>query len=715
MKLRWLAAFAAIALCCVPRASAQGQQITAGPFPNGGLLYVCPVPSGGTPCPAPSSIFSNSGMTTALANPITIAAQTTVTFYAASGQYTLQMPASGYQQVVGGGGGGGGGGVGAGAAPQPRFYLAPQCPVANTSQCFFTSANTQQVVDCAWTAATPSTVTCASSHFAAGDVGKQVMGWSTCQADQLSANVPVNAITTTGAPTITSFISATSVQISTAANAQAAQSGCFIWGTPDDANATLVEAAYDASTFCPGLDFIAANYWFNNFHFNSQPTECANAGVIAGLQFGNVYYPAGFEWKGQGTGNTVVYLGANFPTGAVAGACANGVAGSGGVMPSNNCFALPPLGHMRDLRIDGGGNYAAATITAATNLLASIISSIDNVTIVNWGNTNTNTVCMALGYQDQLYQMNVSACGLAYNVLANQGAVSGFKVYSENSIGASGNLTSGLLVSGPPGTSGAVLGYSFVCTYCGFYTILTNASGLNLVSNIGGSMLLRNTQIGPFFGAGSTSAGYTCNTTSGCLLVLKDSFVKMTGVTGNIGLRDNVAGTMILQNTTVTPGATGPWYSGVSGSKFYSEGGNTLTGSTTVNAGGLFMTHPTDNLSGVTSGITPTCAATTGGTACSILAGGTNEKGTMRITASAVATGTVTLTFVGTFTGPTATSPRCETNYVNSGGTGAWSLTTTTPIVMTTRSSTVPVFNWNQTGALTGGSTYDIDYACQPM
>ena len=608
---------------------------------------------------------------------------------------------------------GGGGGVGNGAAPQPRFYLAPQCPVADSGQCFFTPANTQQVVDCGWTAATPSTVTCASSHFTAGDVGKQVMGWGNCLADQTAAFMGVNAIATTGSPTITSFISATSVQISTAANAQAAQTGCFIWGTPDDANAVLVEAAYDVATFCPGLDLIAANYWFNNFHFNSQPTACSNAGVIAGLQFGNVFYPAGFELKGQGTGNTVLYLGTNFPTGAVAGACANTNAGSGGVMPSDICFAVPPLGHWRDFRIDGGDNAAAGTITAQTDLVGAIISSLDNVTISNWGNTNNVTACMALGYQDQLYQTNVTACGLGYRVLANQGAVSGFKVYSENSIGSASNASSGLQVEGPPGTSGAVLGYSFVCTYCGFYTNLPSGGGVTLVTSFNGSIVLRNTQLGPILSGSATSAGYTCRATPGCLLILKDSQVKTSLVTTNIGLRDSVAGTMILQNVTVTPGATGPWYTGVSGSKFYSEGGNTLTGSTTVNAGGLFMTNPTDNLSGVTSGITPTCAATTGGTACSVLAGSTNEKGTIRITASAVATGTVTLTFVGTFTGPTGTTPRGEFSYVNAGGTGAWSLTTTTPIVLTTRSSTAPVINWNQTGNLTAGNTYDIDYAFQ--
>lgn len=146
--------------------------------------------------------------------------------------------------------------------------------------------------------------------------------------------------------------------------------------------------------------------------------------------------------------------------------------------------------------------------------------------------------------------------------------------------------------------------------------------------------------------------------------------------------------------------------------KFHDQGGNTFVNNVSNGAGSAWFTDtPGSTFGGTQAGIAPTCAATTGGTACSLVAGSTNEKGTVRITASAVATGTVTLTYAGTFAGATNTTPSCHFDYANT-GTGAWSLTATTPIVLTTRSTTAPVINWNQTGALTAASTYDIDYTC---
>jgi len=175
--------------------------------------------------------------------------------------------------------------------------------------------------------------------------------------------------------------------------------------------------------------------------------------------------------------------------------------------------------------------------------------------------------------------------------------------------------------------------------------------------------------------------------------------------------------TLSLSNTVVSNGnASGVSISAASGSKIYANAStitatnaaSTITG---IGGTGAYFDLGGNTLSSGITAITPTCAATTGGTACSVLAGSTNEKGTVRITASAVATGTVTITFAGTFAGATGTTPAgCGFNYANAGGTGSWSLTTTTPIVLTTRSTTAPVINWNQTAALSAGSTYDIDY-----
>lgn len=530
------------------------------------------------------------------------------------------------------------------------------------------------------------------------------------------------AISSAGAPVITSFISATSVQITTAANVQAAQTGCFIWGTPDDANAVLVEAAYDVALQCPKLMLSAAGYWFNNFHFNSQPTACGNLGAINNTQFGNLFYPVGFELEGRGVGNTAIWLGTNFPTGAVGGACTNGTVGVA-AMPATQCFAIPQFGHWRDLRIDGGGNGAAATINNgaadSADLIGAIIASIDNVTVANWGNTNQFTTCFTLGYQVQLYQVNNSACGLGFRVLTGQGVVSGFKVYNENSLGNQ-NFISGVDIQGPPGSSGATLGYSFVCTYCGFYTILPNATGVNIVANEAGSVLLRNTQIGPMFSNATQSFGYRCRTTPGGLLILEDSQIKINHITTDSAIVDNVACTTVIRDSTLTSGATGSAYTGVSGSKFLSEGGNTLTGPVTVNAAADLLLKDSDALTGVTSGITPTCAFTSGGgtsPSCAIQAGSTNEKGVIIATTGTGApgsSGTVTLTFVGTYSGPGATNPVCVYNVDNSGT--AWGNEAGTQV--STQSTTAPIVAWFNVNsvvatALTTSSPYRISYKCE--
>jgi hypothetical protein len=107
-KLKWLC-IAALLLATGGSTFAQGALYRIGPFNQPGLAYICPVPDGGTPCPSPVSIFTNVGLTNALSNPISIPQGATVSFWVTPGQYTIQFPASGYNQIVQIGGGGGGG------------------------------------------------------------------------------------------------------------------------------------------------------------------------------------------------------------------------------------------------------------------------------------------------------------------------------------------------------------------------------------------------------------------------------------------------------------------------------------------------------------------------------------------------------------------------------------------------------------------------------
>jgi hypothetical protein len=76
------------------------------PLPNA-LVRVCPVGTA-NPCPSPSAIFSNSGLSSALANPFQVGSSGNFGFWVAAGQYTIQIGQP-YNQVytisLGGGGG----------------------------------------------------------------------------------------------------------------------------------------------------------------------------------------------------------------------------------------------------------------------------------------------------------------------------------------------------------------------------------------------------------------------------------------------------------------------------------------------------------------------------------------------------------------------------------------------------------------------------------
>src|SRR5271163_1396160 len=97
---------------------------------------------------------------------------------------------------------GSGGGVGAGAAPIVADYLSSACPVANTSRCYFTFADTKEDDTCSWT--TTTTITCADGPFLPADVGKNIMGGQSCGADGTSGDYG-GMIATTTAVTIATY------------------------------------------------------------------------------------------------------------------------------------------------------------------------------------------------------------------------------------------------------------------------------------------------------------------------------------------------------------------------------------------------------------------------------------------------------------------------------------------------------------------------------
>lgn len=136
-----------------------------------------------------------------------------------------------------------------------------------------------------------------------------------------------------------------------------------------------------------------------------------------------------------------------------------------------------------------------------------------------------------------------------------------------------------------------------------------------------------------------------------------------------------------------------------------------------ISNSGTVFDDGTNTFGSAPTGTVPTCAMTTGGgtgPACTVLAGSSNEKGTVEMTPGTTpgSTGTTTITFAGTFAGATNTTPSCVFTLANT-GTGAWNALGT--VFFSTRSTTVPVFTWADNAvALTAASTYDVDYKCTP-
>jgi hypothetical protein len=457
-------------------------------------------------------------------------------------------------------------------APNMGWYLGSNCSTANTGQCFFSPVDTQQVNDCAWTAATPSTVTCASSHFVAADVGKQVAGWNNCQAFAQGAGgagalMGANAITVSGAPLITSFISGTSVQITTAANAQATQVGCFVWGHPDDTYAAAIETAYATATSCVKLFLQGGYYMFTKPHFSSTPAACAALGISAGNVnpgFGNVFYSGGFEIEGRGVGPTTVFLMPNFPNGDPCNRGPNSIA----------CFVVPTEGRWHDWSMTGGSNPIGLN-TSNWTLVYANVATIDNWTCTNYGafeNAGTGSGAgLDADYQVQLVQWNNSGCGnVGLRTISTHGNITCFRCSIENS------AITDVQVNGATTNLASISFYN--SQLLGSQSQLANTNGI--IQNIGGTVVMYNTTVlEPLAPSGAVIRGYSTST-SGSTLIAHDSVIDVSsGNTGNGGLLCLAACKNVLENTTIKGGSligTATSYLDVAGSTFVDLGGNSF-------------------------------------------------------------------------------------------------------------------------------------------
>lgn len=91
------------------------------PYPLPGAVFrVCPVPSGGNPCPSPVSIFRDQALTQLITQPVQVGTDGNYGFWVSPGQITIQVGQP-YNLVYIVSLGGGGGGTPGGSNLQPQF------------------------------------------------------------------------------------------------------------------------------------------------------------------------------------------------------------------------------------------------------------------------------------------------------------------------------------------------------------------------------------------------------------------------------------------------------------------------------------------------------------------------------------------------------------------------------------------------------------------
>lgn len=543
------------------------------------------------------------------------------------------------------------GGVGSGAGPVMAYYLAPQCPAANSGQCFQTPANTQVVQTCGFNTGT-TTVTCASGTFAATDVGKFIWGFDSCNPFLAQ---PRGVVLTNSHDTITAFISSTQVTVSAVGAAGTiASTGCVVFGTPDDTAAAAVDAAFASLAsvpVCPKLFLSAAQYMFTTGHFFTNPVACgATPAQQQGGSLGNLFYSSGFEVEGRGPAATILWQPPDFPE---TGNCNHGSAAVG-------CWVVPLEARFSNFQIScGAGNCLTPAGRAVMEVDGP--ASLEYFTCTGVGDFSSNN---RIGVQaiswSQLQQVNISACGdtgLMIGNSAQAALVTGFRVASENSNGVVAN-SANLLMTDANAT--------FDCYDCKFFGNQSQQVMSDIVQT-GGTIRLFHPTIQTDLG--TNQFAYQCITTGPCKFTVTDGIFTKNGTTNQTGIFCNVQCTVDLLRSPVVGFGTGSALNITNAASILiNRGGNSFTGGAASVNSGFTLNLDAEGLVGITAAK----AVLSGGwgttAAWTVLTGGNSFTGT--ITASGTGQGanpTITYTFPSPL--PISYVPYCSA--AQTGGTQA--------------------------------------------
>jgi hypothetical protein len=499
-----------------------------------------------------------------------------------------------------------------------------------------------------------STVICAAGRIS--DVGKQVAATSGCCGVQQNwAGVSLMASPST-ATTITAVNSATSATLSQNVTSCSGGTCVLAWATNDDVAISAAETAAAAVGRCPSIVMPGGLTAILKSHFTSLGANCN--GAQAQDDYSEVI-------RGAGIGVTVlgIFPGFDWTT-----------------CPSGECFGGPRETTFVDWQINGFG----------------------------WGNTgsplNTTLVEGWLGSQWSQW-----AC---------------------NGVGGSDTNLTGLGLD-----SAGWRGWGISVDGCGYIGVRVGGN-INKVyycffgDNLGPALQFEGnsdfTDFGcDYGGQGGTSVIYAHATGTQRYDAESSTFFGCAqgGIGGSYGLNMGTGGnvTFIIHNSrfACTSPTSHGLYTGAATNKAYLQGASIIGGTTDaiVRDAGTIYTDPGVTFpEGTITAIAPTCASTgLSQTACSTLAGSTNEKGAIKITAGvgASTSGTVTLTFAGAFSGPSGAAPTCTFQYDNR-GTGVWAAPVALMTDHTGPTTSAYIVDWAAT-APTNTDIYYISYVCTPQ
>jgi hypothetical protein len=444
----------------------------------------------------------------------------------------------------------------------------------------------------------------------------------------------------------------------TAANAinSCSGSGCIIaWATNDDAAITAAEAAWQTAGKCGSMNMPAGITALLKAHFNNPGSSCLGMEPQAD-------YTA--EVDGEGIGVTVLglFMGFDFTT------CTGG---SGGDV----CFGGYLESVFQNLQWNGFGVGNTAAGSAKKILGPGLGSQWSQVACMAFGGSDANLTGFSFDGAGVRTWGGPIIDGCGKNGCTVNATIA--KIYygfCGDTLGPNLTIAGAADLSDYGSDYGVTGGTQLILLYGSYRGFATNFFGCSTVANATGF----------FMGNVATAQLYLSEANANC-----------TSATSNGIFVQNASSRVVLS-------------------------GGTRVGGTTAainRSGGIVFTEPdTTWVAGAITSLAPTCAMTTGGgtsPSCALVAGSTNEKGTVRMTTgtgSPGTSGTTTMTMAGTYNGASGTTPAC-TFIPALTGAGVWNARAT--IMLSTRSSSAPVFTWDNNAVNLGTSTtWDVDYVC---